>query len=76
MVVQSEPARTALQRGLIALAYALAALAGIVAGYAFGNRIGGPVVGVVLSLNAAVFCSIVVGAAAERLCAITVASLR
>jgi hypothetical protein len=58
--------RPAWQRGLIVLATTLAALAGLVAGYGFGGRIGGPLVGVVLALNAAVFCSIIAGALAER----------
>ena len=61
--------KTSAQRIFIALAYTLAALAGTVACYGFGNRIGGPLVGVVLALNGAVFCSIVAGALAERLCA-------
>jgi hypothetical protein len=57
-----------LQRGLLWLVYALAAVAGALACYDFGRVIGGPVVGVVLALNGAVFCSIVAGAAVEKLC--------
>jgi hypothetical protein len=57
-----------MQRVLVALAYALAALAGMVYSYDFGKLIGGPVVGVVLALNGAVFCSIIAGALAEKLC--------
>jgi hypothetical protein len=56
------------QRWLVALAYGLAALVGMVYGYDFGKVIGGPFVGVVLALNSAVFCSIVIGALAEKLC--------
>jgi hypothetical protein len=56
------------QRIFLALACTLAALAGTVACYGFGNRIGGPLVGVVLALNGAVFGSILAGALAERLC--------
>lgn len=56
----------ALQRSVLALVYVLAAAVGLVSGYDFGSRIGGIFVGVVLALNGAVFCSIVVGAVAER----------
>jgi hypothetical protein len=65
---QSEaPTAGALQRWLPRLVYLLAAVAGMVYSYDFGNVIGGPVVGVVLALNGAVFCSIVAGALAEKL---------
>ena len=57
-----------LQRVLVGLVYAVAALAGALACYDFGRLIGGPGVGVVLALNGAVFCSIVAGAAVETLC--------
>ena len=57
-----------LQRWLVRLVYLLAAVAGMVYSYDFGRIIGGPVVGVVLGLNGAVFCSIVAGALAEKLC--------
>jgi hypothetical protein len=67
-MLPSETAQTPLRRSLVALAYGVSALVGIVAGYGFGHRIGGPLIGVVVSLNAAVFCSILVGAAAERMC--------
>ena len=50
------------------LVYVLAAVLGVLYGYDFGRVIGGPLVGVVLALNGAVFCSIVAGALAERLC--------
>jgi hypothetical protein len=58
----------ALQRWLLRLVYGLAAVLGMVYSYDFGKVIGGPLVGVVLALNGAVFCSIVAGALAERLC--------
>ena len=57
-----------LRRVLVALVYAVAAVAGALACYDFGRLIGGPVVGVVLALNGAVFCSIVAGSAVEQLC--------
>lgn len=50
------------------LVYALAAMIGAIYSYDFGSIIGGPLVGVVLALNGAVFCSVVAGALAERLC--------
>jgi hypothetical protein len=62
------PAAGALQRWLLRLVYLLAAVAGMVYSYDFGKVIGGPIVGVVLALNGAVFCSIVAGALAEKLC--------
>jgi hypothetical protein len=57
-----------LQRWLLRGVYGLAAVLGMVYSYDFGTVIGGPVVGVVLALNGAVFCSIVAGALAEKLC--------
>lgn len=64
-----EPApATPAQRWLVRLAYGLAAMLGMLASYDFGQVIGGPWVGVVLALNGAIFCSIVAGALAERLC--------
>jgi hypothetical protein len=62
------PAAGTLQRWLVRLVYLLAAVAGMVYSYDFGKVIGGPIVGVVLALNGAVFCSIVAGALAEKLC--------
>lgn len=59
---------TPLQRWLVRLVYLLAAVAGMIYSYDFGKVIGGPIVGVVLALNGAVFCSIVAGALVERLC--------
>jgi hypothetical protein len=61
-------AATPLQRWLVRLVCGLAAVAGMVYSYDFGRAIGGPPVGVVLALNGAVFCSIVAGALAEKLC--------
>jgi hypothetical protein len=55
------------QRWLVRLAYGLAVVLGAIYGYDFGSRIGGMFIGVILALNGAVFCSIVAGAAAERL---------
>lgn len=57
-----------LQRWLVRLVYLLAAMAGMFYSYGFGKLIGGTFVGVVLALNGAVFCSIVVGALVETLC--------
>lgn len=63
-----EPApTTALQRWLLRLVCLLGAAIGMVYSYDFGKLIGGPLVGVVLALNGAVFCSIVAGALAEKL---------
>lgn len=59
---------TPLQRWLVRLVYVLAAVTGTLYGYDFGKVIGGPLMGVVLALNGAVFCSIVAGALAEKLC--------
>ena len=59
---------TPMQRWLVRGVYLLAALVGLVGSYEFGRTIGGPLVGVVLALNGALFCSIVTGALAERLC--------
>lgn len=44
-----------------------AALVGLWFGFDFGQRIGGTVIGVVLAANGALFCSILVAAAVERL---------
>jgi len=57
-----------LKRWLLSLVYVLAALLGMAYSYDFGKIIGGPIVGVVLALNGAIFCSIVAGALAEKLC--------
>ncbi|HYN61762.1 MAG TPA: hypothetical protein VET87_19835 [Rubrivivax sp.] len=57
-----------LKRWLVRLICVLAALVGMVYSYDFGKVIGGPLIGVVLALNGAVFCSIVAGALAEKLC--------
>lgn len=64
---ESVPA-TPLRRWLLRWVYGLAAVLGMVYSYDFGKVIGGPLVGVVLALNGAVFCSIVAGALAEKLC--------
>ncbi len=57
-----------LQRWLVRLVCLLAAMAGLFYSYDFGKLIGGPIMGVVLALNGAVFCSIVAGALVETLC--------
>jgi hypothetical protein len=54
-------------RWLVAAVSLLAALPGVVYSYDFGAQIGGPLVGVVLALNGALFCSILAGALVERL---------
>lgn len=46
---------------------ALAAALGLVAGYGFGARLAGPLVGVVTALNAAVICALLADAAWHRL---------
>jgi hypothetical protein len=63
-----DPVATPPQRWLVRLVYVLAAVLGMVYSYDFGNVIGGPIVGVVLALNGAVFCSIMAGALVEKLC--------
>lgn len=64
-----EPApATPAPRWLIRSIYGLAAMLGLLAGYDFGQVIGGPLMGAVVALNGALFCSIVAGALAERLC--------
>jgi hypothetical protein len=59
----TNPARRWLPR----LASLLAAAAGAIYSYEFGALIGGPLVGVVLALNGAVFGSVLAGALAEKL---------
>jgi hypothetical protein len=59
----SNPARRWLPR-LVSL---LAAAAGALYSYDFGALIGGPLVGVVLALNGAVFGAVMAGALVERL---------
>jgi hypothetical protein len=49
------------------LVHVLAAAAGALYGYDFGQLIGGAIVGAVLALNAAVFCSILAGGLADSL---------
>lgn len=64
-----DPTRTSTaRRWLPRLASLLAAMAGALYSYDFGALIGGPLVGVVLALNGAVFGSVLAGALAERLC--------
>jgi len=54
-------------RQVVALiAYALAIGAGLKYGYDFGVQISGTILGVVLAINSAVFCSIVVGMFVEQ----------
>lgn len=60
----TNPARRRLPR----LASLLAAVAGALYSYDFGALIGGPLVGLVLALNGAVFGSVIAGALTERLC--------
>ncbi|MFN7752812.1 MAG: hypothetical protein ACK5TE_11160 [Pseudomonadota bacterium] len=47
--------------------YGLSALVGLVAGFQFGARAGGLVIGVVASINAAVFLALICGGLAERM---------
>lgn len=56
-----------LRTGLVALAYLLAVAAGVKFGFDFGNRISGTVLGVVLAVNGALFCSFIVGVVFDRL---------
>ena len=59
--------RSIAQRALLWLVHLVAAAAGMYYSYGFGSTISGPVFGVVLALNGAVFCSIVVGALIDQL---------
>jgi hypothetical protein len=58
----------AARRWLPRLASLLAAAVGAIYSYGFGALIGGPLVGVVLALNGAVFGSMLAGALVDRLC--------
>ena len=53
-------------RRLVQFACFVAVLAALKCGYDFGARLSGPWLGVVLAINAAVFCALVVGLVAER----------
>lgn len=55
-----------LRQIVILIAYAMAIVAGLKCGYDFGAEISGAVLGVVLAINGAVFCSIVVGMLVEQ----------
>ena len=56
-----------LWRALVLAAYGAAIVAGLKYGYDFGKQISGPILGVVLAINGALFCSIVVGVLVEWL---------
>ncbi|KNZ32845.1 MAG: hypothetical protein AD742_09015 [Methylibium sp. NZG] len=56
-----------MQRALVLAAYGAAIVAGLKYGYDFGKQISGPILGVVLAVNGALFCSIVVGMLVDRL---------
>jgi hypothetical protein len=44
----------------------IAGLVGLAAGFDFGNRLAGTLIGAVMAFNGALFCSILAAAAAER----------
>jgi hypothetical protein len=44
-----------------------AGLVGMLAGFDFGNRLSGMLIGALMALNGAIFCSILAAAVAERL---------
>ena len=54
-------------RRLIQFIYLVAIVIGLKYGYDFGNRISGMILGVVVALNAAVFCVIIISVVVERL---------
>ena len=58
------------RRRWVRFTYALATVAGAAGakyGFDFGTRISGTLLGVVLALNGAVFCALMVGGLADRL---------
>jgi hypothetical protein len=61
----------ALRRIVIALAYVAAISAGLKYGYDFGAQISGRLLGVVLAINGAVFCSLIVGMVTDRFARVT-----
>jgi hypothetical protein len=64
MTTSDNPRR--LQRILVPVAHGAAAVAGLKYGYDFGAEISGKLLGIVLAINGAVFCSIVVGMVVDR----------
>lgn len=54
------------RRRAVYATYALSFAIGLVAGFDFGVRAGGLVIGVVASLNAAIFLALICGGLAER----------
>lgn len=62
----SEPGSAQWRRRAVYATYALAFVAGLVAGFDFGVRAGGLVIGVVASINAAIFLALICGGLAER----------
>jgi hypothetical protein len=65
--MSSAPRREASSRWPVWIPTIVAGMAGLVLGYDFGNRLGGMLIGAVLALNGALFCSILAASAAERL---------
>jgi hypothetical protein len=65
--MRSPTATVRTKRWLVWTATVIAGLVGLFCGFDFGNRLAGMWLGAVLALNGALFCSIVVAAAAEKL---------
>lgn len=62
----SPPQASRRRRPLVWAVTLIAGLIGLVAGFDFGNRLAGSLVGAVMALNGALFCSILAAAVAER----------
>lgn len=62
---RSSPARSWMRQALPALAHLAAAATGAWFSYGFGLRIGGPAMGLLLAVNAAVMAAMLVDAAAD-----------
>lgn len=54
------------RRSLVWAITLVAGLVGLVAGFDFGNRLAGMLVGALMAFNGALFCSILAAAVAER----------
>ena len=65
-MIPTDNPRRPLRRILVLGAYGAAIVVGLKYGYDFGAQISGTILGIVLAINGALFCSIVVGIVVER----------